>query len=374
MAASNRFEFRCSGPSGEDVCFNNGTCSADGSRCSCPPDYTRDYLFYHFDNCAAYKGHFVTWIPFASLFTVIWLGLSVFLVRLWFTLKGMERRLAAVTLLAWGLTELFVVTIAFQEGCYEACAFFASTAFALDYYTLHFAVILMMRALQRGMLMKSASSWLSPSYERAFASFTYILMLASVTSGAFMLAFTRDANTKPYNIATLSCCIVLWIAGMFFCVSIVAFTRAMERRIDEAVQLAKRLQSSNSGETSRVPAVTWLRPRLRALRLGSHAVGLPFVAMMIAVPLCLFFEGSIPYYFVLEVVHFIANTLIVVGIVGFLRHGKPKIEVSSDAHSNNQILQTPNGAVVAAYHVEDPQSIDASSMTPKGHVRSPSAS
>jgi hypothetical protein len=355
MSSIANFEFQCvGGGAGYDLCFNNGTCyvtTIGTQRCECVEDFTADLFFFHFDNCVGKKRALLTWLPFAIPFTVIFFVLLGMLLMLLPRLKNQERTLAYVTGAAWVCTEFFVVSSVFQEGCFESCAFFSSLAFMLDYLALHLAVVRIMETLQRGtriLVTSHADSGGVSSYHiRWFRVFTCLLMAGSFCSGVAMIVFTRDEDRRSYNIATLCNCITLWLAGMFFCSSIVVFTKALDARILEVINVSQQVfansSSSNLAALNRTgplqhqefPSVAKLRPRLRSLRLGGYAVGIPFLCLVIPFPVAFYLLGSIPYYFIISILHFVCNVLVIVGIVGFLYKQNPSHQQKSQDTSSS---------------------------------------
>jgi hypothetical protein len=328
------FQFRCKSPQGDDLCFNNGSCfrtAINTERCACPEGFSPDLFFFHFDNCVGHSGASITWLPFSILFSIIYVILVIPMVRLMFRLTKKERILGITTITAWTFTELFVISSVIQEGCFESCAVFSSLAFMCDFLTLHFAVVLIMEALQRGTGSASSHhdqlSVVTRRHISWFRAFTFALVLGSFCSGVAMFVFTRDEDRRSYNIATLCNCIFLWLAGMFFCACIVVFSNSLEAKINEAIQVANQMNGSDIS-----PNVGRLKLRLKALRIGGLAVGIPFILLVVPFPITFYYLGSIPYYFIISILHFGCNILVMLGVLGFLSKTSLNTFGSSTVH------------------------------------------
>ena len=315
------FAFRCASPfTLANLCFNNGTCtilpSTQQERCICPAPFESDMLYFHFDNCVTVSGARTSWLSFFAPFTFIFLLILIVLLREGTRLKKREKSLAMYTILAWIATWFFVMSTYVQDGCYEACAFFTSLAFILDYVMLYQAIIVIMEPFYVGSHLQRKTP------KRMFKHMTSVFCIGAGIAGVFMLVHTRDENRTIFNLATLGQCIVLWLAGMFFCASITVFAQALERRIVQVMQTTKTMHKAGSFSSTvsqpQADVVASLLPRLRALRLGSLAVGVPFLFLLIPFPVAFYFLGSIPYYFVISILHFVSNVLVVSGIAGFL--------------------------------------------------------
>jgi hypothetical protein len=191
---------------------------------------------------------------------------------------------------------------------------------------------------------------------RSFKYAIIAICFALFISGVLMLVYCRDpvGNRRNYNVAALSMAIALWLGGVFCFSFMYVYGSKLANQIRIAVESREVMVSTpkqahyttfaaqpdasvavgNSSSSDAVPTskmtqtLASLLPRLRALKMGALAVGLPFFNLLIAFPIAFHYLGSVPYNYIMTMLQFTANIFIITGVTLFLRKTRaPKRQI-----------------------------------------------
>ena len=280
------WEFSCVSPMQQDLCFHNGSCGlVDGlNTCICPDGFTRDYEFLHFDNC-------VKRTTTTRDFT-IFLGIIVFIIAMLYIfkihrrLKNSARSLGIVSFISLFTLLSMLLSILFQDGCFEGCAVMGIVHFTILSYMCQKVLLLALTpvyAVQHKPIDR---------LQRFLVGWNIISCVSFWACGIAMLVACRGtSNLAKYNVATFAANATFWICAIVDMGAMIWSCEKLHRQIADM----QRMLVPNALSARYIG----LSKRLRFLQTTSGIIAVPYILLLIITPIIITIYGSFPYFFVI---------------------------------------------------------------------------
>ena len=325
-------DFRCNN-SIHDFCFNGGTCTEvaiGGSNettrqvCSCTGEYTHDFEWFHFSDCSRHKDSGMILVIQLAILLVIVLALLAREV-IWRLSKD-AWKIGTALIIFLVLSFCFALSLYFQDGCYEACAVFSNLTFisatALS-VTARTAVLKPLFSLQKNEFKRLRMIMLS---------WTTGLCISHVAVLVAMFALCRDEDPQYYNIAALVGTILLWFSGVSQCVLGWVAAHKLKKELYRTVSMDA---NSQVQETSKIMIV-----RLTHFQTGMTMVIVPFVLMLLAVPITALVLSAFPYFYVLVYLTMDVAIAMALAVLFFLKKTAIPVGISKSSTKDKDKDQT----------------------------------
>jgi hypothetical protein len=199
--------FACSTPGGSSLCFEGGSCAADGMSCDCPSDWQHDFSFFHDPNCAL-PGNGYLYNLIGCSVVVVWALLSLFA----HARTTRKRVLVMVQLGIVNVMMLWFVALGayLQNGWFEMAIVFHFVqlcVFCVSGYHVFIIIVVPVFAM--------VSTEMKQRAERFIAIFTGLGITAQGIPIIIMLATCRNTDHTIYNN-----CAVAFLYNLFVLMSI----------------------------------------------------------------------------------------------------------------------------------------------------------
>ena len=285
--SSSSWQFSCTDGAGQDLCYNNGVCGTNTtSFCVCPEGYTHDFDWFHFNNCAKGVDSTKDFVIFYGIMLSL-LGL-LYIFRIHRKLRTTAKFLGILSFLTLYGEMGLMVSIYVQGGCYEACAVTS---------VIHFCVCVLI--VQQIILIS-----LMPIYSlqhqsverlrRTLLIWCVVICLCFLATAIAMLVTMRaDDLMNEYNYAAFASTGVLWIYGFISAIWVIWASSKLHSKLSDMGKF--HVEESIDGQRYTYDG---LKTRLRLLQFGAIGISIPYIALLVAVPVVIYVYGSFPYFYV----------------------------------------------------------------------------
>ena len=282
---------------GTNLCLQNSTCAPNGHECLCPPNFQHDFFAFHSKNCAVISKF--PW-AFAIVFTVPWLVLGIILaMRMRYLKNRVVTRFAFTTLVFHVVLEGIVISLAVQEGMFEAGFFLRLLGWFLESFLFQQILIFTIKA--------NYGPYDSSKMKRIFR----ILLACEgiILFGLFVAGEVFMRNFSPVYDVIYSVGILLHF-GLFFVFAIVTwrFTTQLLSKIESA-----QLKNENYSE---------LCERIKVTRRDWVFHFCISTVLAQTLPITRLIIGSFPYCYVFVYIDFVSSLFITKGAADLI----PKVK------------------------------------------------
>ena len=293
------FHFSCT----ETGCLNNGTCITLNSTtlevCLCKAPFVPDFEWFHLTNC--YRTQHSSFI-FLLFYSAQYAILLLFFLPIVYRLKNEAKKVGLLWILTISLVLITVLSIYFQNGCYESCAVFGNLTIIVVAITLVgiFALVV-----------KPVFSFKVVQFDRYFrllqiwVVFTSAILLSAMIS---MYILTSNENLIDlYNLAAFISAFSFWATCFIELALIIVACFKLENEVFRISAMASLTQAN-------------LLKRIKHLRYACTVLLLPFFSLMIVIPIVFQeLQGTFPYFYIILYFQFELVLPMAVGLFSFLR-------------------------------------------------------
>lgn len=320
-------EFKCSTPTGDDLCFNGGNCSVlpgGAEFCSCPTGLVGDFTRLYFPNCLLPDTFYLySFIAFAVLVACT---LSVLLYVTFPLAKGHMRVLAVSIVVNCTLIAAQYLSRYLEGGCRAGCSMLDVLAGISSNITSYYSMTIILTPVETFRSSRLKLESFKRKLQWLFGLESLALLILGIARAVLASHVTLE-NLKIFNTFVL-CQYVLGL--VFICLGMMVFMGMVTELVKILDQYgsddlnkarSKRAQSNERDASSGVEVVNEpsslqahikknnIVQRLKAIRFSHFMILLSLLPLVILLPLVFALIGSFPYLFVLEtIVHFMAAT------------------------------------------------------------------